>query len=154
MATYTEHYNFPKYEATDLPNLLDQYNNFADTADAQIYGMNSTVQAAQQAAQNATNKAESVESQRSTARLTGSKALSTARRQPTTLAQLPSMELLQPPNMATFVLKRYKALPLAIQTYQQTRICRNMLHAVRRIFKQPPRKPKAGPIARTVSQAR
>lgn len=63
MATYTEHYNFPKYEATDLPNLLDQYNNFADTADAQIYGMNSTVQAAQQAAQNATTKAESVESE-------------------------------------------------------------------------------------------
>lgn len=63
MATYTEHYNFPKYEATDLPNLLDQYNNFADTADAQIYGMNSTVQAAQQAAQNATSKAESVESE-------------------------------------------------------------------------------------------
>lgn len=63
MATYTEHYNFPKYEATDLPNLLDQYNNFADTADSQIYGMNSTVQAAQQAAQNATSKAESVESE-------------------------------------------------------------------------------------------
>lgn len=63
MATYTEHYHFPKYEATDLPNLLDQYNNFADTADSQIYGMNSTVQAAQQAAQNATSKAESVESE-------------------------------------------------------------------------------------------
>lgn len=63
MATYTEHYSFPKYEATDLPNLLDQYNSFADTADSQIYGMNSTVQAAQQAAQNATSKAESVESE-------------------------------------------------------------------------------------------
>lgn len=70
MATYTDHYNFPKYEATDLPNLLDQYNNFADGADAQIYAMNTTVQGAQtaaqsasQAAQAATAKAESVESE-------------------------------------------------------------------------------------------
>lgn len=61
MATYTEHYNFPKYEATDLPNLLDQYNNFADTADSQIYGMNSTVQAAQQAAATASSKADTAQ---------------------------------------------------------------------------------------------
>lgn len=70
MATYTEHYNFPKYEATDLPNLLDQYNAFADGADSQIYAMNTTVQGAQSAAQNASqaaqaasDKAESVESE-------------------------------------------------------------------------------------------
>lgn len=73
MATYTDHYNFPKYEATDLPNLLDQYNNFADGADAQIYAMNTSVQGAQsaaqsasQAAQAATDKAESVASEFST----------------------------------------------------------------------------------------
>lgn len=46
MATSTEHYNFPKYEATDLPNLLDQYNNFADSADSTIYQQNTNIQSA------------------------------------------------------------------------------------------------------------
>lgn len=46
MATSTEHYNFPKYEATDLPNLLDQYNNFADSADSTIFAQNTNIQSA------------------------------------------------------------------------------------------------------------
>lgn len=46
MATSTAHYNFPKYEATDLPNLLDQYNNFADSADSTIYQQNTNIQSA------------------------------------------------------------------------------------------------------------
>lgn len=36
MATTTPNYQFPKYEAGDLPNLLDEYNEFADKADAAI----------------------------------------------------------------------------------------------------------------------
>lgn len=36
MATQTTNYHFPKYEADDLPNLLDEYNEFADLADAAI----------------------------------------------------------------------------------------------------------------------
>lgn len=46
MATSTAHYNFPKYEATDLPNLLDQYNNFADSADSTIFAQNTNIQSA------------------------------------------------------------------------------------------------------------
>lgn len=36
MATYTTNYNLPKYEASDLPNLLDQYNSAMDKIDAQL----------------------------------------------------------------------------------------------------------------------
>lgn len=57
MATSTEHYNFPKYEATDLPNLLDQYNNFADSADSTIYQQNTNIQSALTNSQSALNKA-------------------------------------------------------------------------------------------------
>lgn len=58
MATYTTHYNFPKYEAGDLPNLLDQYNNFADGADSQLYTQSQAVTTAQTAATNAQTAAE------------------------------------------------------------------------------------------------
>lgn len=58
MATYTTHYNFPKYEAGDLPNLLDQYNNFADGADNQLYTQSQAVTTAQTAATNAQSAAE------------------------------------------------------------------------------------------------
>lgn len=34
--TYTTNYNFPKYEATDTPDLIAVYNAFADLADATI----------------------------------------------------------------------------------------------------------------------
>ena len=57
MATSTEHYHFPKYEATDLPNLLDQYNNFADSADSTIYQQNTNIQSALTNSQSALNKA-------------------------------------------------------------------------------------------------
>lgn len=57
MATSTEHYNFPKYEATDLPNLLDQYNNFADSADSTIFAQNTNIQSALTNSQSALNKA-------------------------------------------------------------------------------------------------
>ena len=59
MATSTEHYNFPKYEATDLPNLLDQYNNFADSADSTIYAQNTSIQAALANSNTALSKADS-----------------------------------------------------------------------------------------------
>lgn len=36
MATYTTNYNLPKYEASDLPNLLDEYNSAMDKIDAQM----------------------------------------------------------------------------------------------------------------------
>ena len=57
MATSTEHYNFPKYEATDLPNLLDQYNNFADSADSTIYAQNTNIQSALTNSNSALSKA-------------------------------------------------------------------------------------------------
>ena len=57
MATSTEHYNFPKYEATDLPNLLDQYNNFADSADSTIYQQNTNIQSALTNSNSALSKA-------------------------------------------------------------------------------------------------
>lgn len=57
MATSTEHYNFPKYEATDLPNLLDQYNNFADSADSTIFAQNTNIQSALGNSQTALSKA-------------------------------------------------------------------------------------------------
>lgn len=59
MATSTEHYNFPKYEATDLPNLLDQYNNFADSADSTIFAQNTNIQAALTNSNTALSKANS-----------------------------------------------------------------------------------------------
>lgn len=59
MATSTEHYNFPKYEATDLPNLLDQYNNFADSADSTIYAQNTNIQSALTNSNTALSKANS-----------------------------------------------------------------------------------------------
>ena len=57
MATSTEHYNFPKYEATDLPNLLDQYNNFADSADSTIFAQNTNIQSALTNSNSALSKA-------------------------------------------------------------------------------------------------
>ena len=57
MATSTAHYNFPKYEATDLPNLLDQYNNFADSADSTIFAQNTNIQSALSNSQTALSKA-------------------------------------------------------------------------------------------------
>lgn len=57
MATSTDHYNFPKYEATDLPNLLDQYNNFADSADSTIYAQNTNIQSALANSNSALSKA-------------------------------------------------------------------------------------------------
>lgn len=36
MSTYTENYRFPMYEGTDAPNLLDDYNSFAQLADSTI----------------------------------------------------------------------------------------------------------------------
>lgn len=36
MATYTPNYNFPMYEGTDAPNLLDQYNSAVGLIDTQI----------------------------------------------------------------------------------------------------------------------
>ena len=62
MATSTEHYNFPKYEATDLPNLLDQYNNFADSADSTIFAQNTSIQAALTNSNTALSKANSTAS--------------------------------------------------------------------------------------------
>lgn len=67
MATSTEHYNFPKYEATDLPNLLDQYNNFADSADSTIYAQNTNIQSA------LTNSNTALSTAQSTAALVGTK---------------------------------------------------------------------------------
>ena len=57
MAASTAHYNFPKYEATDLPNLLDQYNNFADSADSTIYLQNTNIQSALTNSNSALSKA-------------------------------------------------------------------------------------------------
>lgn len=67
MATSTEHYSFPKYEATDLPNLLDQYNNFADSADSTIYAQNTNIQSA------LTNSNTALSTAQSTAALVGTK---------------------------------------------------------------------------------
>lgn len=53
MATQTTNYHFPKYEADDLPNLLDEYNEFADLADAAVNNAMMTATNAGTAAQNA-----------------------------------------------------------------------------------------------------
>lgn len=58
MATQTTNYHFPKYEADDLPNLLDEYNEFADLADAAINNAMMTATNAGTAAQNASTKAD------------------------------------------------------------------------------------------------
>lgn len=58
MATQTANYHFPKYEADDLPNLLDEYNEFADLADAAINNAMMTATNAGTAAQNASTKAD------------------------------------------------------------------------------------------------
>ena len=36
MATYTENYSLPKYEASDKPNLTDQYNGAMDKIDSTL----------------------------------------------------------------------------------------------------------------------
>ena len=58
MATQTTNYHFPKYEADDLPNLLDEYNEFADLADTAINNAMMTATNAGTAAQNASTKAD------------------------------------------------------------------------------------------------
>lgn len=58
MATQTTNYHFPKYEANDLPNLLDEYNEFADLADAAINNAMMTATNAGTAAQNAKTAAD------------------------------------------------------------------------------------------------
>lgn len=58
MATQTTNYHFPKYEADDLPNLLDEYNEFADLADAAINNAMMTATNAGTAAQNAKTAAD------------------------------------------------------------------------------------------------
>ena len=58
MATQTPNYHFPKYEADDLPNLLDEYNEFADLADTAINNVMMTATNAGTAAQNASTKAD------------------------------------------------------------------------------------------------
>lgn len=58
MATQTTNYHFPKYEANDLPNLLDEYNEFADLADAAVNNAMMTATNAGTAAQNAKTAAD------------------------------------------------------------------------------------------------
>ncbi len=58
MATQTPNYHFPKYEANDLPNLLDEHNEFADLADTAINNVMMTATNAGTAAQNAKTAAD------------------------------------------------------------------------------------------------
>lgn len=53
MATQTPNYQFPKYESTDIPDLTDEYNEFADKADAAINQVSMSATNAATAANNA-----------------------------------------------------------------------------------------------------
>lgn len=104
MATQTTNYHFPKYEADDLPNLLDEYNEFADLADAAINNAMITATNAGTAAQNAktaadaaSTKADDVEDtvntlsvQVTTAQSTADNALSLAQTNESDIAGLDS----------------------------------------------------------------
>lgn len=85
MATETTNYKFPKYEAGDIPNLLDEYNEFADKADAAIHNAmmaasnaGTAAQNAQQQAQAASTKADDVEDTVNTMSTQVNTALNTA----------------------------------------------------------------------------
>lgn len=93
MATQTTNYHFPKYEADDLPNLLDEYNEFADLADAAINNAmmvatnaGTAAQSAKTAADAASAKADGVEGTVSTLSVQVTAAQNTAE-QALTLAQ-------------------------------------------------------------------
>lgn len=58
MATYTTNYNLPKYEADDLPNLLDEYNSAMDKIDAQMKTTDNAATQAGTAAGNANTTAQ------------------------------------------------------------------------------------------------
>lgn len=58
MATQTANYHFPKYESTDIPDLTDEYNEFADLADAAINNAMMAATNAGTAAQNAKTAAD------------------------------------------------------------------------------------------------
>lgn len=58
MATYTLNYNLPKYEADDLPNLLDEYNSAMDKIDAQLKTTDNAAAQAGTAAGNANTVAQ------------------------------------------------------------------------------------------------
>ena len=58
MATYTPNYNLPKYEADDLPNLLDEYNSAMDKIDAQLKTTDNAATQAGTAAGNANTTAQ------------------------------------------------------------------------------------------------
>lgn len=62
MATQTTNYHFPKYESTDIPDLTDEYNEFADLADAAINNAMMAATNAGTAAQNASTKADAASS--------------------------------------------------------------------------------------------